>query len=577
MVVAVRCVVTDYAERVVAGGELVGEYVRLACQRHLDDLRDGHARGLRWDQDAADRALRFFGLIEHTKGEWKGRAIALEPWQEFAIGAVFGWMRLDPDTGIESRRFRVAYNEVARKNGKSTQAAGVANYLAFFDGEAGAEVYCAATKRDQARIVWVEAKNQLLALQKKSPKVRALITVLQHNLNAPTLNAKLEPLGADADSTDGLNCHGNVIDELHAHKNRDLWDVLEEAMAARLQPLHYAITTAGAARMGICWEQHEYGVRVLEGAVQDDAFFAFIATIDGPDEELLDEFFSEVDDAKSALLLPRIVEFARKANPNLGVSVKTDYIRNKVEKARKTPGLQNSTKRKHFNIWTEGSERWFSPLAWAACRQVTPDDDLRSRPCYLGLDLAGTTDLNARVLLWLDGEGGYDVRAHFWMPEDNVAERVNADHVPYDLWIREGWITATPGERRNDDIIIAQLERDGMEWQIEEVCFDPWQAGHITSRLEEQGVTMVTIPQTFPQLSQPSEVLESLIVSRKIRHDGNPVLSWMFSNVVADDHPDGMRKPSKKKSTERIDGVSATVNALKRAVFHDGDGGWWVA
>jgi len=574
---AVRDAVAEYAAAVVGGEQPAGELVRLACQRHLEDLEHGHERGLRWDQEAADRALRFFGLLEHTKGEWKGQAIVLEGWQVFVYGSLFGWMRQDPETGVWVRRFRYAYIEVARKNGKSTLSAGVANYLAFFDGEGGAEVYCAATKRDQARIVWVEAKNQIIALQKKSPKVKALVTVLQHNLNAPTLNAKLEPLGADADSTDGLNGHGFSIDELHAHKTREMWDVLEESMAARRQPMVHAITTAGAARMGICWEQHEYGARVLEGAVRDDAYFAYIATIDGPDEELLDRYFAEPDDAAAAGLLPRVMAAARKPNPNLGVSVKVDYIRQKLERARKTPGLQNSTKRKHFNVWTEGAERWFSPLAWAACRKVTPEEELRGQACYVGLDLAGTTDLNARVLLWPDGEGGYDLRGHCWMPEENVAERVNADRVPYDVWIREGWITATPGNRRDDDVILAQLDRDLQEWQVEEVCFDPWQAGHITTRLDEAGATLVAVPQTFPQLSHPSEVLEALIESGKLRHDGNPVLAWMFANVVADEHPDGMRKPSKKKSTERIDGVSATVTALKRAVFHDGDGGWWVA
>lgn len=554
---APECRTTAYARAAVAGEIVVGKLVRLACERHLRDLETAHERGLRWNQAAADRVLDFFPMLEHRKGEKAGQGIELELWQCFVIGSVFGWQRWDEASQRWIRRFRIAYVEIARKNGKSTIAAGVGNYLAFFDAESGAEVYAAATKRDQAKIVWSEAKWQIQRLQRKS-KAAKRIAILANNLNDESTASKFEPLGADSDSTDGLNCHANIVDELHAHKTRELWDVLEEAMAARLQPLHFAITTAGHDRASVCWEQREYAIKILEGVIparDADSYFAYIATLDDAD-----------DWADESCWV--------KANPNLGVSVKLEYLRDKVARALETPGVQNSTRQKHFNVWTEGAKRWFDVARVAACYDPdVTDDDLAGERCFGGLDLAGTADLNAYAQVFPDGEGGYDVRAHFWMPEGNLAKRVREDRVPYDVWAEAGWITLTDGNTRDDQAILDGIRELKAPYDVAELGVDPWQMNYIATQLISDGVEVVKVPQTFASLAMASEELEKSIAAGKLRHDGNPVLVWCFSNVVADEDPSGNKKPSKKLSRERIDGVSAVVTAMARTIVDPGESG----
>ena len=296
MTTATRSAVTEYAEQVVGGQAATGLLVRLACLRHLEDLEDGEQRGLWFDSEAAERAIQFYPKLRHHKGEWAGQPIHLEPWQCFIIGSIFGWMRWDDEHGW-LRRFRLAYNELGRKNGKSTLASGVGLYMAFFDGEPGAEVYAAATKKDQAKIVWGDARATVL----RSPGLRQYVTPLANNLHRVASGSKFEPLGADQDTLDGLNAHCVIIDELHAHKSRGLWDVMETSTGARRQPLIFAITTAGWDKQSICWEQHEYGEKVVQGLVDDDSYFVYIATLDEGD-----------DWADETCWI--------KANPNLGVS-----------------------------------------------------------------------------------------------------------------------------------------------------------------------------------------------------------------------------------------------------------------
>lgn len=250
-------------------------YTRLACERHLRDLETAHARGLWWDAEAVIDVELFYSALPHSKGEWAGQRIQLEGWQMFILGSLFGWKRLDG-----TRRFRSAYVEVPRKNGKSTTAAGLGLYLAFEDGEPGAEVYAAATKRDQAKIVWTEARRMVL----RTAKLRERITVLTGNLNDHTTASKFEPLGADADNLDGLNVHAYINDELHAQKTRAMQDVLETAVGARRQPLGFSITTAGSNRAGVCYDTRTYLVKVLEQVFDDDGTFGVIYTIDDGDK-----------------------------------------------------------------------------------------------------------------------------------------------------------------------------------------------------------------------------------------------------------------------------------------------------
>lgn len=334
-----------YAKMVDAGDILACRWVQMACKRHLDDRKYGKERGLKFDEGAADVALNFFGFLKHSKGEWSGEAFQLEAWQQFIAGNLFGWMRGD---GL--RRFRTAYIEVARKNGKSSFAAGSGLKMFCADGEPGAEVYSCATKRDQAIIVHSEATRMV----RSSPSLKRRVGIFKNNLHILETASKYEPLGADADSLDGLNVHGAIIDELHAHKKRDLWDVIETATGSRRQPLMVAITTAGFDQSGICFELRDYVTQILKGNIHDDTFFGIIYTLDLKKEwpELKDD-----DDWTDESLWI-------KSNPNLGISVKLDDIRRLAEKAKATPAAQNNFLTKRLNVWTQQSTRWISLETW---------------------------------------------------------------------------------------------------------------------------------------------------------------------------------------------------------------------
>lgn len=545
-----RSSVTAYAHAVVTGGVVAGRLVRLACERHLRDLETGPARGLRFDTEAADRAIMFFGFLKHSKGEWAGQPLQLEPWQCFIVGSLFGWLRADG-----TRRFRTAYEELARKNGKSTIAAGIGLLLAFFDGEGGAEVYAAATKRDQAKIVWGEGSRMV----KASPSLRSRITVLTSNMHILSTNSKFEPLGADNDSTDGLNIHGAVVDELHAHKTRSMVDVLETATGARRQPLVYYITTAGYDRHSVCWEKHDYGIKVLEGIIDDDTYFAFIATID------------EGDDWTDPTTWP-------KANPNLGISVKLDDLVMKCERAKQVPGQQNAFKRLHLDVWTEQAERWLSIEVWNESAGDVDAHELRKQlkggRCFGGLDLSSKLDLSSFSLFFPPtDEHPAAVLSFSWIPEDNMRERVERDRVPYDQWVDAKFIAATEGNVIDYDYIRSDVGDLAEEFEIVEVGYDPWNATQLAIQLQDDGMTMVPVRQGFQTLSEPSKELEKLVLEKKWRHGGNPVLRWAASNVAVKTDPAGNIKPDKSKSTERIDPVSSLVNALERACRHDGDDG----
>ena len=518
--------------------------VRLACERHLRDLEEGGERGLRFDERAAEKAIGFFRFLRHSKGEWAGQPLTLEPWQQFLIGVIFGWKRAD---GL--RRFRTAYVEVPRKNGKSTVASGVGLYLFDADGEPGAEVYTAATKRDQARITHSEATRMV----KASPFLRKRIRVFKDNLHVEGTASKFEPLGRDADSMDGLNIHGAVVDELHAHKNRDVWDVLETATGARRQPLMLGITTAGFNRASLCWELHEYTQKILNRVSEDDSFFGIIFTIDEGDDWWAPATWA-------------------KANPNYGLSVKPDDLERKATKAKEMPSALNSFLRLHLNVWTQAETQWLDPDVWRVCAGTVDENGLRGRRCYGGLDLSRTTDITALVWVFppeIEGEP-YQVLRRFRIPETAMRERSRKDGVNYETWVRQGLIETTPGEVIDYSYVYAQIDEDAQRFDVVEIAFDRWGAAQVYQTLENDGLTMVQMGQGFQSMSAPMKELEKLILSRQINHGGNPVLTWMADNLIAAEDGAGNLKPDKKSSTERIDGMVALIMGLDRAVRHGG-------
>lgn len=529
---------TAYAESVVSGDVVAGQLVRWAAERHLRDLETGHERGLTFDERAAEKAIAFFPLLRHSKGEWAGQAFRLEPWQAFIVGSLFGWKRAD---GL--RRFRTAYLSVARKNGKSTTVAGIGIKLAFFDDEPGSEVYAAATKRDQAKITWSEAQRMV----QRSPGFAGRIKAFTNNLHDANTASKYEPLSADYNSLDGLNVHGAVIDEYHAHPNGNVADVLESATGARRQPLIIYTTTAGHDNESACHQFDTYICSVLEGTVDDDAVFGFIAR---PDEG--DAWDDPVSWAK--------------ANPNLGVSVKLDDLERQCDRAKQIPREQNEFRRKRCNEWTEQAERWLDLALWDGCDGDT--DDSAGRMCFGGLDLSTTTDLSALALLFPNGDGSYDLDMRFWCPEEGIQKRSQADKVPYDVWARQGYLTPTPGNVVDYEYIELEVEELASRYQIVELGFDPWNATQLATRLLQKGANVVKVAQGYQTLSEPSRELEKLLMGGLLRHGGHPVLRWMAANVAVQEGPNGSIRPSKDRSHERIDGIVAVVIALSRAMVH---------
>jgi len=542
---AIRFTAEQYVDDVLCGRQAACKWVRLACQRHRRDLETGAERGLRFDEDAARLAIAFFALLTHSKGEWAGRPVKLEPWQQFILWTVFGWKRADG-----TRRFRTAYQEVARKNGKTTIAAGIGLYLMVADGEPGAEVYSAATKRDQARLSHAEATR----MAKASPQIRKLVTIYKDNIHIQDTASKFEPLGADADTMDGLNVHGAIVDEVHAHKTRDTWDKLETATGSRRQPLTFAITTAGYDRQSLCFQLHEYAEKVLDGVVEDDSFFGIIYSLDEGDDW---------EDEKNWV----------KANPNLGRSKKLDDMRRKAARAREMPAALNAFLRLELDVWTHSETKWVNMEHWRACGDAVNAAGLRGRTCYGGLDLSSSIDIAAEVLVFppqADGDP-YEVLCRFWIPEDSIEARVKRDRVPYDVWVRQGFLTATPGNVIDYGYILAQIDEDLQMYDLPEMAFDRWGATKIQVELADLGGPdfMVQFGQGFASMSPPMKELEKIILSHDLAHGNHPVLTWMADNVVALQDAAGNIKPDKERSREKIDGITALIMALDRAMRHE--------
>lgn len=523
-----------------------GKLERLARERATKDRRRLRKLGYRYDPSLARRAVQFFErYLKHHEGEWAGNSFKLEEWQKFIFREVFGWLRPDG-----SRRYRTAYVEVARKNGKSTSLGGVGLFLTIGDGEPGAQVFSSATKLDQARII----HNMAKAMLKQSESLGKYATTLRDTISCDRLGSFFRPLGADSKTLDGLNAHGNLVDELHAHRDRRVYDVLVTSMGARRQPLTFVITTAGLYDPeSIGWEQHQYATQVLEGVFEDESFFAFIAAAD------------EGDDWMDPVTW-------WKANPNLGKAVKWEHLHELCEKAKRQPSFLNTFLRLHLNIWTQQVTRWISPEAWRACAERPPEPELLGRRAFGGLDLSSKIDITAFALVIPASDGFYDVVLRFWIPLETALKRSQHDAVPYDAWIRDGWIEGTPGNVIDYAFIEAEIGELARMYDLEEVAFDPWSAMQTAIRMGQDGMTMIEMRQGYQSMSEPCKELEALVMGGKLRHGNNPVLNWMANNVAVTEDPAGNLKMAKDKSTERIDGMVALAMGLGRAIVQEGDG-----
>jgi phage terminase large subunit-like protein len=540
---------TAYARAVAAGDVVACRYVRLACKRHLRDLRTGKARGLVWRPEAAQYRLAFYPrFLRHSKGEWARRPYELSPFQKFVIGSVFGWKRQDG-----TRRFRYVYEELPRKNGKSTKLAGVGINMLACDNEAGAEIYAAATKKEQARIIFDEAKRMVGA----SPELSSVIARFKTNMSVDATASKFEPLSSDERTLDGLNPHCLLIDELHKHRTRALLDVLDTALGARRQPLLWIITTAGDdAPESVYANENDYATKVLEGVIEDDSVFAFIATIDKNDRW---------DDP---------VAWA-KANPNLGISVKLDDLERQARKAAKSPSALSAFKRLRLNVRSAVAERAIDMQQWAKNSRGRFDPDKlpqEQRVCWGGLDISTKIDITAWVRLFEADESGImRVACRFWMPADTIEKRADRDRMPYRRWVDEGWIEATPGNVIDHAEIRAAIVGDHEHFDIQSMAFDPWNATQLGIELNEAGVEAVEFIQGLRSYTAPTKELQALVQGTKLDHGDNPVLAVMASNLKVQRDKNLNEMPHKAHSIGRIDGMCALIMAIGRRMATTGD------
>lgn len=530
-------VVEQYIDDVLSGEIPACLYVRQACQRHKDDLENGAARGLYFDEGAGQHIIDFFSFLQHSKGKWAGETIQLEPWQMFILWCVFGWMRSDG-----TRRFRTVYEEVARKNGKSTKLAGIGLYLLVADGEAGAEVYSAATKMEQAKIIHQEA----IRMVRKSVSLKKRCGVHINNIHVDSTASKFEPLGADAKTLDGLNLHGGLVDELHAHADSSIWDVLRSAMGSRTQPLLYAITTAGFNSQCFCKQQRDYIISILAGQVEDDSMFGIIYTLD------------EADDWKDESVWI-------KSNPNLGVSVSIDDMREMAKEAVESAEKRNNFLTKKLNIWTTQHVSYFNIEKWNNCPKHTKTlYDFAGRTCIIGLDLASKIDIAAQVCIFPCSDGTYEILPYFYCPEENARLRSKTDRVPYLQWAENGHLVLTPGSKIDTNFIVSDIVNIFKTCDVLMVGFDPWGFAAFQDMLLNEGIetrNLVEIRPLIQYLSEPTKELAADILVGKVIHNDNPVMNWMVANTVVYVDPNENVRPVKNKSSEKIDGVMALLSA----------------
>lgn len=491
--------------------------------------------GFWFDQDAADRAVAFFAeCLTHTTGEWRGQPFVLSDWQaECIVRPLFGWKRADG-----TRRYRTAFIAVPRKAGKTTLAAGLALYATFADGEPGAQVVNAAADREQAALCFDVARQMV----EGEGELASRADVYKRAIVVPESGSSYRVLSSDAFTKHGLNCHYIGADELHCWPGRDLWDTLVTSTGARRQPLTVVTTTAGYDKHSLCYELWDYARKVRDGIISDDAFLPVLYEA------------AEDEDWKSPDTWARV-------HPGYGITVSHDYFAAECAKAQATPAYENSFRRLLLNQWTEQDSRWLAMDAWDACRADLPD--LTHADCWAGLDLASTTDITALVLAFPRADKLILV-PHFWIPQERIRERVRRDRVPYDVWVREGLITATDGAVTDYDRIRTDINALAERYRIKEIAFDRWNATQLASQLQGDGFAMVGFGQGFASMSGPAKEFERRIVGRELIHDGNAVLRWMVANVTVTQDPAGNIKPDKAKSTERIDGVVAACMAIGR-------------
>lgn len=535
----------DYARRVLSGDIPACKWVKLACQRHFDDLERSadEAFPYRFDPARAEKVAKFLQLLPHTKGKWasKRERIKLEPWQLFSVCIPFGWVR--KRDGV--RRYRTLLIFVPRKNGKSIIGGGIGNYMFVADGEFGAEVYSGATTEKQAWEVFRPAKLMV----ERTPELREYFGVEVNASNMCRLEdgSRFEPVIGKPGDGSSPSCA--IVDEYHEHQDSTLFDTMETGMGAREQPIMLVITTAGSSIGGPCHQLVRDAERMLEGLIDRPDFWAMLYTIDPEDDWTSEE----------ALI---------KANPNYGVSINADFLAARQRDAMQSAAKQAVFRTKHLNEWVGAKNAWLNMLRWREAPPRKSLAELDGRPCYIGLDLASKIDIAGNLLLFppTADDPLWHVHGRYYLPEARVIEELDSNTARYREFDALGLLTLTDGEVIDFEVIKEDLREFAGRFDVQQVAYDPWQATQLAQEMQAEGLLMVEVRQTVQNLSEPMKELEALVLQRKLAHGDCPVLSWMASNVVAKLDAKDNIYPNKERPENKIDGIVALIMALSRAI-----------
>ncbi|MEI0593055.1 terminase TerL endonuclease subunit [Brachyspira pilosicoli] len=566
----------EYINKVINKELPVCQAAFLAVKRHLEDIEKSKNNDypFYFDEDEAKRPITFIQSLVHTKGEWANHNIILESWEQFIIASIFGWRRKEN----KLRRYKKAYVQVSRKNGKTTFASGIGNYCFFCDSpaEAGVEIYYIATKKDQAKIAWSESERQIRkakALNKEAITYKQTSTITKKKDTA----SKSKPLGQDSNTEDGLNPHLVIVDEYHAHPDNELLNVLESGMGARRQPLTFIITTAGFDKTSVCFSEYEYAKQILQGSLNNDEYFCIIYEPDNIKDIwiFMSEYKEKLNNNQNTQEQEELINnIIFQANPNINISVKDSYLKSRLFEGLDKPAQRTDILTKNLNVWTQASEVWISSDRWlkSYLHQNLNINELKGKRACIGLDLATTRDIAAYVLCFdtVDNDP-YILLPRFFMPKENIRQRSKEDRVPYELWASQGLITLTNGDIIDFDIIESSILQDAKDFEIIEIAYDPWKAIEIITHLESEGFKMQQVRQSFAVggLSEGTSLFEKTIDERKLLHGNNPVLNWMISccEVKTDGRDNYLPvKPDRRRSYKRIDGVVASIMALHRVI-----------
>ena len=536
---------TSYAWDVVHRRIVAGPHVRDACARHLSDLESCHARGLVWDKEAAARFYRFCEYVLRLNGgEFEGVPFNLHPSQAFIAGSVFGWKK-----GDGRRRFRVVYIEQGKGNGKSPLAAAIGLYGMVADHEPRAEVYAAATKRDQAMILFRDA----VAMVEQSPELDARLLKSGKNpvwnLAHMDSGSFFRPISSDS-AQSGPRPHIALLDEVHEHKNGMMVEMMRAGTKGRRQALIFMITNSGADKRSVCWSYHEYACKVAAGQLVDDSFFGYVCALDPEDDPFTD---------KSCW---------QKANPLLGITIPYEYIEEQVTAAKGMPSKEAVVRRLNFCQWTDAVSPWIGKDVWmkASDPSVSYDSELLvGRKCYGGLDLSSTTDLTAYTLMFepTDADPVWRQLTWFWLPKDAIIDKERKDRVPYSTWHTMGWLHLTPGAAIDKRFVLAKVVETTARFNVQSIRYDRWRIEDFKGLCQDEGVVLPLEPfgQGFKDMAPAVDEYERLLIDEQVKHDGNPVLTWNAASAVLATDPAGNRKPTKQRATGRIDGIVASVMA----------------